>query len=43
LQLLPLGVAALAVGLGHAQRIVGRGELGLSDLQRRFATPSAFA
>jgi len=36
LQFLPFGVAALAVGFGDAERIVGGGQLGLRGLQRRF-------
>ena len=36
-QLLPLGVAALAVGLGDAERVVGGGELRLRRLHRRLA------
>ena len=37
LKLLPLRVAALAVGLGDAERVLGRGQLGLRGLHRHLA------
>ena len=37
LEFLTFGVAGLAVGFGDAERVIGRGELSLSRLQRRLA------
>ena len=37
MKLLPLRVAALAIGLGDAERVLGRGQLGLRGLHRHLA------